>query len=82
MRGYLLPFTLNIFGSNIGHLKKPDFYLIFGTLRNEKSSHTAISFLFSNGKKHIPIILLLKWPLFEQKMFTVHCLEYCFLLHP
>ena len=53
MRGYLLPFTLNIFGSNIGHLKKSDFYLMFVTLRNEKSSHTAISFLFSNGKKNI-----------------------------
>ena len=36
----------------------------------EKSSNTAKS--LEKMKKNLSIILLLKWPLLEQKMFTVH----------
>ena len=51
----------------------------FSTLHFEKPSNTAKS--LEKMKKNISIILFLKWPLLEPKIFTVHgtiCITYCF----
>ena len=43
----------------------------FGTLYIEKSSNTVES--LEKMKKNLSIILLLKWPLLDPKMFIVRC---------
>ena len=52
-----------------------EFCSIFGTLHFEKSLNTAKN--LEKMKKNLSIILLLKWPLFQPKMFTMH---YCWFL--
>jgi len=44
----------------------------FVTLHLEKSSNTAKK--IGENEENLSIILLLKWPLLEPKMFTVHCI--------
>ena len=88
---FSLQCTMNIFGFKSGPLKNrckvffifPKLLLfddfselccIFGTLHFEKSSNNAI--FFQKMKKNLPIIILLKWPLLEPKIFTVQCCLY------
>ena len=47
-----------------------EFCSTFGTLHFEKSSNTAKK--LEQMKKNVSIILSLKWPLLEPKMFIVH----------
>ena len=44
---------------------------LWRVLHFEKSSNTAKN--LEKMKKNLSIILLLKWPLLQPKMFTVHC---------
>ena len=90
----LLHYTLNIFGfksSHLNNIRNCKFFFIFaisddfpefstfGTLHFEKSSNAVKN--LDCMKKNLPnVIMALKWPLLEPKIFIVHYYLFVYVL--